>query len=98
MRIHIALEDQHNITLTYPFGTFAYTRMSFGLYNAPVTFQRCILNIFSDLIESCIEVFMDGFSIYGSLFVVCLHNLIKFGKEVLKLTLCLIIKKMSFYG
>ncbi|RDX97021.1 Retrovirus-related Pol polyprotein, partial [Mucuna pruriens] len=37
MKIHIAPEDQHKTTFTYPFGTFAYTRMSFGLFNAPMT-------------------------------------------------------------
>ncbi|RDX78188.1 Retrovirus-related Pol polyprotein, partial [Mucuna pruriens] len=34
----------------------------FGLYNAPSTFQRCMLNIFSDLLEECMEVFMDDFT------------------------------------
>ncbi|RDY08811.1 hypothetical protein CR513_06914, partial [Mucuna pruriens] len=34
-RIHIAPEDQHKTTFTCPFSTFAYTRMSFGLCNAP---------------------------------------------------------------
>ncbi|RDX61406.1 hypothetical protein CR513_60360, partial [Mucuna pruriens] len=38
MQIHIAPEDQHKTTFTCPFGTFAYTRISFGLYNAPSTF------------------------------------------------------------
>ncbi|RDX63143.1 hypothetical protein CR513_58460, partial [Mucuna pruriens] len=37
MQIHIALEDQHKTTFTCPFSTFSYTRMSFGLYNAPST-------------------------------------------------------------
>ncbi|RDX81727.1 Retrovirus-related Pol polyprotein, partial [Mucuna pruriens] len=31
MQIHIAPEDQHKTTFTCPFGTFAYTRMPFGL-------------------------------------------------------------------
>ncbi|RDY05395.1 Retrovirus-related Pol polyprotein, partial [Mucuna pruriens] len=35
--IHIALEDQHKTTFTFPFGTFAYTRMPFGLCNVPNT-------------------------------------------------------------
>ncbi|RDX79268.1 hypothetical protein CR513_40327, partial [Mucuna pruriens] len=35
MQIHIALEDQHKTTFTCPFGTFAYTRMLFGLCNVP---------------------------------------------------------------
>ncbi|RDY10482.1 hypothetical protein CR513_04989, partial [Mucuna pruriens] len=38
MHIHIMPEDQYKITFTCPFGTFAYTRMSFGLYNAPSMF------------------------------------------------------------
>ncbi|RDY07853.1 hypothetical protein CR513_07993, partial [Mucuna pruriens] len=38
MHIHIASVDQHKTTFTCLFGTFAYTRMSFGLCNAPSTF------------------------------------------------------------
>ncbi|RDX74544.1 hypothetical protein CR513_45695, partial [Mucuna pruriens] len=38
MQIHIAPEDQQKTTFTCPFGTFAYTRMLFGLCNAPSTF------------------------------------------------------------
>ncbi|RDX68637.1 hypothetical protein CR513_52353, partial [Mucuna pruriens] len=50
MQIHIALEDQHKTTFTCPFGTFAYTRMPFGMCNASSTFQRCMTSIFSDLL------------------------------------------------
>ncbi|RDY03886.1 hypothetical protein CR513_12464, partial [Mucuna pruriens] len=39
MQIHIAPKDQHKITFTCPFGTFAYTHMPFGLCNAPGTFD-----------------------------------------------------------
>ncbi|CAM8882166.1 unnamed protein product [Rhodiola kirilowii] len=49
--------------------------MPFGLCNAPGTFQRCMMSIFSDYIEKCIEVFMDDFSIHGSSFDDCLTNL-----------------------
>ena len=37
-QIHIAPEDQAKTTFTFPFGTFAFRRMSFGLCNAPTTF------------------------------------------------------------
>ncbi|CAN6711609.1 unnamed protein product [Malus baccata var. baccata] len=41
-QIVIAPDDQEKTTFTCPFGTFAYRRMSFGLCNAPATFQRCM--------------------------------------------------------
>ena len=37
-KITIALEDQEKMTFTYPYGTFAFRRMPFGLCNAPGTF------------------------------------------------------------
>ena len=45
--------------------------MSFGLCNAPESFQRCMMSIFSDMIEEIMEVFMDDFSVH------CLENLDK---------------------
>ncbi|WVZ52492.1 hypothetical protein U9M48_003546 [Paspalum notatum var. saurae] len=51
--------------------------MSFGLCNAPASFQRCMMAIFSDFIENIIEVFMDDFSVYGKSFDQCLENLEK---------------------
>ncbi|RVW87063.1 Retrovirus-related Pol polyprotein from transposon 17.6 [Vitis vinifera] len=50
-------------------------RMPFGLCNAPTAFQRCILSIFSDMVERIMEVFMDDITIYGSTFEKCLVNL-----------------------
>ncbi|CAL2240362.1 unnamed protein product [Prunus armeniaca] len=74
-QIPIAPEDQEKTTFTCPFGTFSYRRMPFGLCNAPATFQRCMMSIFSDMVERFIEVFMDNFSIFGSSFDSCLSNL-----------------------
>ncbi|CAN6546990.1 unnamed protein product [Malus baccata var. baccata] len=74
-QIAVAPKDQEKTTFTCPFGTFAYRRMPFGLCNAPATFQRCMVNLLSDMIEKIIEVFMDDFSVYGDSFDTCLHNL-----------------------
>ena len=79
-RIAITLEDQEKTTFTCPYGTFAFKRMPFGLCNATGTFQRCMMAIFSDMVEKSIEVFMDDFSVIGSTFDNCLGNL----KMVLK--------------
>jgi hypothetical protein len=60
--------------ITYPFGTFAYRRMPSGLCNAPATFPRCLLSIFSHIVERFLEVFVDDFSVIGSSFDNCLSN------------------------
>ena len=74
-QIEIDVEDQEKTTFTCPFGTYAYRRMPFDLCNAPATFQRCMLSIFSDMVECIMEVFMDDITIYGSTFDKCLVNL-----------------------
>ena len=74
-QISTAPEDQEKTTFTCPFGTFAFRRMPFGLCNAPSTFQRCMTSIFSDLAKEVMEIFMDDFTVYGSSFEQCLHNL-----------------------
>jgi hypothetical protein len=76
-QIEIALEDQEKAIFTCHFGTFAYQRMPFGLCNAPTTFQRRMLNLFSDMVECFLEVFMDDFSVFGDSFDDCLSNLQK---------------------
>ena len=74
-QIEITAEDQEKTTFTYPFGTYAYRRMPFSLYNAPATFQKCVLNIFSDMVECIMEVYMDDIIIYENTFEQCLANL-----------------------
>jgi hypothetical protein len=51
--------------------------MPFGLCNAPATFQRCISAIFHGFCQEIVDVFMDDFSVYGTTFDNCLHNLDK---------------------
>ena len=49
-QIDIVVKDREKTTFTCPYGTYAYKRMPFGLCNAPATFQRCMLSIFSDMV------------------------------------------------
>ncbi|RDY04562.1 Retrovirus-related Pol polyprotein, partial [Mucuna pruriens] len=96
MQIHIAPDDQHTTTFTCPFDTFAYIRMSFGLCYAPSTFQCCMTSIFSDLLQDCMEVFMDDFMVYAELFDACLENLYKVLTRCIDTNLVLNFKKCHF--
>ncbi|GAU37821.1 hypothetical protein TSUD_276390 [Trifolium subterraneum] len=71
-------------------------RMPFGLCNAPATFQRCMQAIFSKWIEKCIEVFMDGFSVFGLFFGSCLKNLDTVLKRCIETNLVLNWEKCHF--
>jgi hypothetical protein len=75
--ILIALEDQDKTTFTYPWGTYSYKVLPFGLCNAPTTFQRVVLGIFFDLIHDFVEVYMDEFTVYGNTYQESLDNLEK---------------------
>ncbi|CAM8978327.1 unnamed protein product [Rhodiola kirilowii] len=95
-QIPIAPEDQDKTTFTCPFGTFAFRRMSFGLCNAPGTFQRVVTSIFSDMIGTMIEVFMDDFRVYGDNFDACLDNLSAVLTRCVSMNLVLNYEKCHF--
>ena len=89
-------DDQEKTTFTCPYGTFAFRRMPFGLCNAPATFQRCMLAIFSDMIDDVMEVFMDDFSVYGSSFEDCLQKLTRVLSRCAETNLVLSWEKSHF--
>ncbi|GKA74668.1 reverse transcriptase domain-containing protein [Tanacetum coccineum] len=95
-QIPIDPHDQENTTFTYPYETFAYRRMPFGLCNAPGTFQRCMMAIFYDMIEKMMEVFMDDFSVFGNSFGTYLPYLNKMLKRCEDTNLCLNWEKSHF--
>ena len=64
IRIQIKPEDQHKTAFIFPWGTFAYRKMPFGLKNAGATFQRAMTLIFHDL-KSIIEVFLDDLAAHS---------------------------------
>ena len=95
-QIAIHPDDQEKTTFTCPYGTFAFRRMPFGLCNAPGTFQRCMMAIFSDMLEEGMEIFMDDFSVFGSTYDQCLGILEKVLKRCESTNLVLNWEKCHF--
>eukprot|EP00253_Pinus_taeda_P020748 PITA_20748 len=92
-QIRIAPQDQDKTTFTSPWGTFAYRVLPFGLCNAPATFQRAVIGIFSDMINDSLEIFMDDFTPYGTTFEDALQNLEKVLKRCIEAHLALSTQK-----
>ncbi|RDX72222.1 Retrovirus-related Pol polyprotein, partial [Mucuna pruriens] len=70
--------------------------MSFGLCNTSSTFQCCMTSIFSDLLQDCMEVFMDDFTVYADSFDAYLENLSKALTRCININLVLNFEKCHF--
>ncbi|GKG38709.1 reverse transcriptase domain-containing protein [Tanacetum coccineum] len=70
--------------------------MPFGLCNALGTFQRCMMDIFHDMIEKTMEVFMDDFLVFGNSFENCLSLVDKMLQRFEDTNLCLNWEKSHF--
>ena len=81
-------DDQEKTTFIYPFGTYVFQRMPFGLCNDPA--------IFSDFIGESMEVFMDDFLVFGSSFDACLEHLTQILDVCVKRRLVLSWEKSHF--
>lgn len=65
-QIQLAEEDTEKTAFSVNGGKYEFTRMPFGLKNAPATFQRVMDCILRDLVGVCCFVYMDDIIIFSS--------------------------------
>ena len=78
--VRIANSDKWKTAFRTCYGSFEWSVMPFSLINAPMAFQRFINNIFSNLLDVCVMIYLDDILIY-------LNNMSEhhwYVKEVLK--------------
>ena len=64
-QINIILVDQHKTAFIYPWGTFAYKKLPFGLKNVGATFQREMSYTFHDIM-CIIKPYLDDLSAHSA--------------------------------
>jgi hypothetical protein len=74
-QIRMAVGDEFKIAFKTHHGHFQFKVMSFGLTNAPVTFQCLMNSIFTEYMRKIILVFMDDILIYSTSLEEHIHHL-----------------------
>src|SRR5215469_11632993 len=67
-QIGLTLEAQLRSAFVIKRGHYQFTRMAFGLCNAPATFQRVMNEIFEDYVNKFMTVYIDDIEIYSTTF------------------------------
>ena len=78
--VHIADGDEWKTTFSTCYESFEWSIMPFGLTNAPAAFQRFMNDIFSNLLDVCVVIYLDDILIYSN--NMSEHH--RYVKEVLK--------------
>ena len=63
--VHIADGDEWKTAFRTRYGSFEWLVMPFGLTNAPAAFQRFMNDIFSDMVDVSVVIYLDDILIYS---------------------------------
>lgn len=95
-QIPINVEDRHKTAFSTTNGHYEFTRMPFGLKNAPASFQRMMNEVLSDYINKICVVYLDDILIFSTSLQEHIDSLNKIFKRLLDFNLKVQINKCDF--
>jgi len=87
--VRISNSDEWKTAFRTRYRSFEWSVMPFGLTNAPVAFQRFMNDIFSDLLDVCVVIYLDDILIYS-------NNMSEYYRHVKEVLKCL--RKADLYA
>lgn len=64
-QIRISPEDTHKTAFRTRYGHYEFRVLSFGLVNAPATFTTLMNDVFHELLDDCVIVYLDDILVYS---------------------------------
>jgi len=96
--VHIAKGDKWKTAFQTHYGAFEWSVILFGLTNAPAAFQHFMNDIFSDLLNVCVVVYLDNILIYSNDITQHWSHIKEVLKRLQKAGLYVKAKKCKFYS
>ena len=95
--IQISEGDEWKTAFHTKYGLFVYLVMSFGLYNAPASFQDMINQVLRELLDEGVIVYIDDILFYSETEEEYIRLVSKVLEKLKKANLCMAINKSCFH-
>ena len=96
-QVRMHLDDQHKTAFSSPLGLHEYTRMPFGLSNAPGTYQRLMQSVFREELFNSLLCYLDDILVFSTTVAEHLDRLEVVFTKLQKFGLKLAPKKCVFF-
>ena len=96
--VHITNGDKWKIAFRTCYRSFEWSVMSFGLANASIAFQQFMNDIFSDILDNCVIIYLDDILIYSNNMLEHHQHVKKVLKYLCKAGLYAKVEKYEFYS